>query len=402
VVIEKPIRDVVLEDLQRLVTNRVAESRVIEYKQALPGNSDGDKKEFLGDVSAFANAAGGDILYGVTEVRENNKPTGVPESIDGLAGVNTDAEMRRLDNMLRDGVQPRIQGLQYQWVEGAPSGSVLVIRVPRSWAGPHMVVFQQLGRFYARNAAGKYPLDVIELRQAFLGSGSVAERAREFRAERVGRLLAGESAMPLEGNRLVCLHFIPHTALVGGNDIDIQKAANAHDYVRPLYVDYNHTHTFNLDGVLTYHPTSAGSTYAYLQVYRSGILETATTGLVSESHSHGLSVPSLSVAQQFAGFLDRSRRLMQQLDVNPPASLFVSMLNVRGATLGIDQRLSFRRDIYARPFDRDHLMMREVTLLDWDGSAFDLLKPILNGLWQAAGLPRCFDYNDAGEWKPRR
>ena len=89
------------DDLQRLVTNRVVESRPIEYKQALPGGAEADKKEFLGDVSAFATAVGGDLLYGVTEVRENNKPTGVPESIDGLGAVNTDLEMRRLDNILR-------------------------------------------------------------------------------------------------------------------------------------------------------------------------------------------------------------------------------------------------------------------------------------------------------------
>lgn len=262
--IEKPIRDVTPEDLQRLVMNRVAESRSIEYKQALPGGADADKREFLGDVSAFANAVGGDLLYGVTEVRENNKPTGVPESIDGLGAVNTDLEMRRLDNILRDGLQPRIQGLQYQWVEGATSGPVLIIRVPRSWAGPHMVVFQQLGRFYARNAAGKYPLDVIELRQAFLGSGSVSERAREFRAERIGRLVAGETPAPLEGDKLVCVHFIPHAALAGGSDIDILKAAKESDYIRPFCTEHSANHTFNLDGVLTYRPTNSGSVNSYL------------------------------------------------------------------------------------------------------------------------------------------
>lgn len=214
--LQKPLRDIRLEDLQRLVVNKVPESRSLEYKQALPGNTDSEKKEFLADVSAFANAIGGDLLYGVTEAREDNKTTGIAESVDGLPSVNTDHETRRLENIVRDGLQPRLPGVQFRWVDGAQKGPVLIIRVPRSWAGPHMVVFQQHGRFYRRNAAGKSALDVFELRQAFLGSGSISERAREFRAERVGRLVAGDTPVVLEGDRLIGVHFVPHAAFAGG------------------------------------------------------------------------------------------------------------------------------------------------------------------------------------------
>jgi hypothetical protein len=345
---------------------------------------------------------GGDILFGVTEVRESNKPTGVPESIEGLAGVNSDSEMRRLDNILSDGLQPRIQGLQYRWIEGATAGPVLIIRVPRSWAGPHMVVFQQSGRFYARNAAGKYPLDVFELRQSFLGSGSIADRAREFRAERVGRLLAGESPAPLNGDRLFCLHFIPHASMVGGVEVDILRAANESEAVRPFCSEYSPSHTFNLDGLLTYRPAAQEpAVNSYLQLYRNGIVESATISMVRHREGYGLSVPSLALAQQLGAFLDRTRALMKLLDVSPPASLFVSALNVRGVLLGVSERLTFYGGMNnPNPFDRDHMLMREVTLMDWEGASFDLLKPLLNELWQASGLPRCFDYNDAGEWKP--
>jgi len=42
--------------LQSLVDNSVSEKKTIEYKQSLPSNSYEDIKEFLADVSAFANA----------------------------------------------------------------------------------------------------------------------------------------------------------------------------------------------------------------------------------------------------------------------------------------------------------------------------------------------------------
>jgi len=55
------------EDLQALIDNSVIEGKTIEYKQSLPSNSDSDKKEFLADVSSFANASGGDLIYGIIE-----------------------------------------------------------------------------------------------------------------------------------------------------------------------------------------------------------------------------------------------------------------------------------------------------------------------------------------------
>lgn len=62
--------------LDALVANAVPELRTIEYKSALPGRSDNTSKEFLADVCSFANAGGGEIIYGVEE--ENGAPVGLP------------------------------------------------------------------------------------------------------------------------------------------------------------------------------------------------------------------------------------------------------------------------------------------------------------------------------------
>ena len=45
-------------DLDSLVTGGVRESRSIEFKAALTIGSDSEKREFLADVSSFANATG--------------------------------------------------------------------------------------------------------------------------------------------------------------------------------------------------------------------------------------------------------------------------------------------------------------------------------------------------------
>jgi predicted HTH transcriptional regulator len=65
--INKDIDQITEEDLQVLIDNAVSESKIIEYKQLLPGKNDPDTKEFLADISSFANASGGDLIYGVVE-----------------------------------------------------------------------------------------------------------------------------------------------------------------------------------------------------------------------------------------------------------------------------------------------------------------------------------------------
>lgn len=401
--IDKRFEEIGAEDVQRLQANGVSESRSLDYKQALPGGTDDERKEFLADVSSLANTVGGDLVYGVVEVRDNGRATGVPERIAGLAGAAADAETLRLENMLRDGIAPRLPGVRLKWVPGFPQGPVLIIRVPRSWTGPHMVTFKQHSRFYARNGGGKYALDVFELRQAFLGSGSLRERAREFRAERLGRISGGETPVALTSSSLVCVHVIPHAALAGGLEIDPLLAANQGDSLEPLY-SHGRSWTFNLDGFVTFSPTANGPSISYLQVFRNGAIETVSSALVGRRGDEDrLLIPSLTLANELDGFVGRARRLMRALGAEPPASLFVSLLGMRGAELGLSQRLTFYRDMHATPLDRDNLLFRDLLLVDWDdGDTRALLKPLLDEVWQAAGLARCFDYNDQGNWSPSR
>jgi len=86
-------------DIDNLIDSRTAEGKSIEYKRDLPGNSDQNKKEFLADVASFANAGGGDIVYGVDAERDTSgKPTGLPSVAVGLTGVNFDDVVLRLDS----------------------------------------------------------------------------------------------------------------------------------------------------------------------------------------------------------------------------------------------------------------------------------------------------------------
>ena len=151
------------QHLQDLKENSVAEGKTLDYKRDLIGTS--DKKEFLADVSSFANASGGHLVFGMEE------EGGVPTELCGVDVDDVDSEILRLENLIRDGLEPRIYGHDIKPVDLSNGKKALVIRIPKSFASPHVVKLKGTFRFYSRNSAGKYPLDVQELRTAFLGSG---------------------------------------------------------------------------------------------------------------------------------------------------------------------------------------------------------------------------------------
>ena len=62
----KSLDKITESDLQELIDNGVAEGKTLDYKEKLSGNSDAEKKEFLYDVSSFANASGGNLIFGIT------------------------------------------------------------------------------------------------------------------------------------------------------------------------------------------------------------------------------------------------------------------------------------------------------------------------------------------------
>ena len=264
--IPKQFDQITKEDIDSLVTNEVKEGRVIEYKQALPGNADKEKKEFLADVSSFANAAGGDLLFGVVEKRDaKNEQTGIPDSVPGLASVTPDQEIRRLDSMIQAGIGPRIASVRIRAIEGFTAGPVLLVRVPKSFSAPHMVTFQDHSRFYSRNNGGKYTLDVTEIRSAFALSESLPEKVRRFRDERIARIVAGETPIAVCEDPKIILHLLPVAALDMATKLDMPALPEQALLGGMCPLGSNGwERRFNFDGIVTYNRLHKGKTRSYV------------------------------------------------------------------------------------------------------------------------------------------
>ena len=66
----KPLLRLTENDLLALIANKEAEGKTLDYKRNLVGRSETEKKEFLFDVSSFANTQGGHLVFGMEEKTE--------------------------------------------------------------------------------------------------------------------------------------------------------------------------------------------------------------------------------------------------------------------------------------------------------------------------------------------
>jgi hypothetical protein len=261
--IGKDLKEIGESEISALISNAVAEGRTIEYKRDLPGNSDAEKKEFLADASSFANAAGGDLIFGLEENQ------GVPTQFRGVQAADLDLEVRRMDSVLAAGLSPRIR-YATKVVTAAGGTRGLVVRVERSWSGPHRVVFQGHDKFYGRNSAGKYPLDVNELRAAFTLATTVTERIRAFRADRLIALGNNQTPLPFVDSPKVVLHCIPVESFAGQQNYDLLPFYQNTVGLPPMGTT-TWNNRLNLDGVLIF--SSHRPCHSYTQLYRNGIIE---------------------------------------------------------------------------------------------------------------------------------
>lgn len=391
----KPLESVDETDLQALVDNEVAEGKSIEYKLELPKNSDGDKKEFLADLSSLANATGGHLIYGIKE------KGGVAKEVTGLEiSKSIDEEKLRLEDIIRNGIAPRISGIKICPIKLHDSKFVIIIEVPKSWAMPHMVIFKGHSRFYSRTSAGKYPLDVSELRAAFVLSESIAEKMRNFRIERLSKVVSGETPVRLkEEIPKTILHIVPFTAFDSSKSIDISSFENKKDVVerlRPLDAN-SWDNRYNIDGFLTFNLNYTDNiSTAYVQFFRNGSLEAVEASMLEPFEGRKI-IPHAIFEYTLVRYLTDYLQVLQIVGIEPPFIIMLSLFGVEGYRIPYPAELRI-----ARTIDRDTLVLPEVILQDYKFDASEIMRPIFNALWNSAGLPRSMNYDAEGKWNPRR
>lgn len=375
--------------LVELCEQATPEAPGLEFKRELPSKHPKGKAELAKDVSALANAGGGDIIFGVHE------KDACANKLNPIVGETADAAQRRLGQVLDAKVEPRLLGLQFQAVPLPNYGEgafVLVCRVPQSFVGPHRYDDDGVFRFVVRTGTHTTELTYEQLRRAFDRTSSLAEQAERFRAERIGRILSGQIWRRMLDGPICAVHVIPLAAMSGAFSLDISKLAG--NYTQFMFREWGGASmTTNLDGLVVYPGGFGERSFAHTQIFRTGALETVRTGGMTVRPNK--IIPSATVSSFFRDATYKLVDVARNEGLGGPALIGFALLNVADYKFGVSEG-AWGNEL---PADRDHLILP----LGWhehlesDGLE-SFIQSQLDVLWQAFTFTRCTLYDPQGNW----
>jgi len=154
VVFLKPLEKLEFTDIEKLKSNKICESQILDYKKQLLGDN-----KLLKQVSAFANTQGGFLIFGVEETGKG----GYPKENFGINKSQLNKE--RIEQIILGNIQPRLN-VKIQIVEHPDSSkAILVIQIPNSYLKPHMN--SRDNKFYKRYEFEALPMTEIEVSSTY-------------------------------------------------------------------------------------------------------------------------------------------------------------------------------------------------------------------------------------------
>jgi hypothetical protein len=322
-----------------------------------------------------------------------------------------------MENLIKDCTELRLTGVGFHPVPVSETHTALVVRVPRSWNGPHAVRVGNHWRFYARNSGGNYSMDVPQLRDAFLARSSLLQRLEEFRDLRVDRL---RQTRPDLAPYLV-IHLQPFSSAQPGFEVDIRAARSNPEELTPGGDTGPASRMrFNFDGLFV---TGREAHKGSIQLFRSGSTEELDTDVLDNTaNDRSKYIDALELEKVLFRGVGRRLALLKLLGVTSPMMLHLSLLGVRKFRLlaqaqSHDERLLFDK-VFPNVIDRNDLILPGVIIeniqeLKLEGiadtksgemvyhserAARPLVRGLLDVVWNSADVERCLTYDADGNW----
>lgn len=392
--INKNLENINEDNLITLIENETLEGKTLDYKESFSGNSDADKKEFLADISSFANSGGGDIIYGIREQK------GIPMELVGLDISKEDIDKKILwvDDLVRQGIKPRISGIKPKAIELKNGKYAIIIRIPKSWRSPHCVTLKDSFKFYARSSNGKYQLDVEELRSAFNFTETIERKIKEFKEERIAKIVADEGQIKQGDGAKIILHIIPLSALNNGSKYDVKLLYNRITNGKGIFPIYNsgYDYRINFDGINVFSRVDEkGKCDSYVQVYTNGIIEAVNTSLLE---SEDKLIPSLAYEAELIKSIKIYLDHIKDIGVEFPYFVFITLANIKGYKM-ITGNSWYRN---SKSIDREILMASDIMVEESTVNIENKLKPIFDSIWNACGCVESMNYSKDGIFDPHK
>ena len=379
--IERPLDEITESDVQALIDNDVLEGKRLEYKRELP-DTRGERKTFVQEVTSLSNTQGGDLIYGI----EEESDSGIPDALYDLEISDVDEEVGRLDDMIRNGVNPSIPEFEVRAVEVGSDEQVVIIRVQESFRSPHRVTLGGHDKFYGRSSNGKYQLDVDEIRRAMLLSETNAEEIREFRADRLAKIRGGNTPVEIPTSPSVAMHLIPIQAFTAGRDSQRIGSFDESDVPSTLQRQGRpHQYRYNIDGMMKSCPAEDPS--SYVQFYKNGVIESVNSDVFWIDNEDILRFSAYMFRDILEYTLPNYTEYLQEKDVPLPLFLFISVIEAEGVEMSMPNHMRH----LSGELDREMVLLPEFTIQEYADDHLAAIDDVMDNLWNAFGFPEEID-----------
>ena len=151
---QKPFRDLNYSDIEKLKSDKICESPVLDYKRELL-----EDNNLLKHVIAFANTQGGILIFGIEETGKG----GYPKEIVGIDKNLISKE--KIEQVILSNTQPKlnIEIVQFDHVD--PTKSIIAIQIPNNHLKPYM--HGHYNKYYRRYNFEAQPMNEIEVSDAY-------------------------------------------------------------------------------------------------------------------------------------------------------------------------------------------------------------------------------------------
>lgn len=381
--------EVTLSELNQLILGKTSEKRTIDYKLALQLDGDEKKKEFLADIVSFANTNGGFLIYGMKE------EAGIPIELVGISAASYDILKGQIESIIRDGIAPKLNSVIVADVHITEGRKAIVIKIPQSWSSPHLVWYKRSSKFYARNSShGKYQLEVSEIRTSMLASEYLYEKVRDFRLDRISKIIKNDTPIELYNSPKFVFHIIPVMSFYSFDRISTEKYNHLINGPNPLH---SFQKEFNFEGFLIHnHYNQPNPNDQYLQIFRNGIIEIVNTGFTNIIQEEKLifgSAFETYYIQNISIWLE----LLKFLGLNFPYLLFLSVLEIKGYKFQIRDPHSFYFE--NKPINKENLLIPDILIeANFLEQKQKHLKILFDPIWNACNFDQSLNYKSTGEY----
>lgn len=240
-------------------------------------------------------------------------------------------------------------------------------------------------------------MDVQELRTAFLLTETTREGVRNFRADRLSKIAAGETPAPLQQGLRIILHTIPLSGFDSRERFEASKLASLFrpGELGPIYSSAAYESKCNFDGFLISDQYGDRRTASsYLQMFRNGAFESVNTLVVGTA---GKVIPGIEFEGRFLHNLPTYLAAWKKLGIQLPVLLALSLTGLKGYSIYLDHWAAVAYHQRGNSIEVDTLLLPEAVLESFDAPLDAVLKPCFDTFWNAGGYMESI-YYEGSKW----